>query len=45
MILVYDISSKESFANIQKWLEETRNYSNDKITPMLIANKSDLESK
>lgn len=45
VILVYDITSKESFANISKWLDETRSYSNDKITMMLIANKTDLDYK
>ena len=45
VILVYDITSKESFSNISKWLDETRSYSNDKITMMLIANKTDLDYK
>ena len=45
VILVYDITSKDSFANISKWLDETRSYSNDKITMMLIANKTDLDYK
>ena len=45
VILVYDITSKESFSNISKWLDETRSYSNDKITMMLIGNKTDLDYK
>lgn len=45
VILVYDLTSRESFTSISKWLEETRTYSNDKVTAMLVANKTDLESK
>jgi len=42
VILVYDLTSRESFTSISKWLEETRTYSNDKVTTMLVANKTDL---
>lgn len=45
VILVYDLTSRESFTSISKWLEETRTYSNDKVTTMLVANKTDLEAK
>lgn len=45
MILVYDITSRETFNNISKWLDETKSYSNDKITMMLIGNKTDLDFK
>ena len=45
VILVYDITSRESFNNVNKWLDETKSYSNDKITAMLIANKTDLDYK
>jgi len=42
VILVYDITNRESFDNISKWLDETKSYANDKITAFLIGNKSDL---
>lgn len=42
---MYDVTSRDSFDNIGKWLEETKNYANDKITLMLVGNKSDLEDK
>jgi len=42
VILVYDITSRESFSNINKWLDETKTYSNEKITSFLVGNKSDL---
>ena len=45
VVLVYDITNRESFNNIGKWLDETRSYSNDKITTFLVGNKQDLESK
>ena len=45
VVLVYDITNRESFSNINKWLDETKAYSNDKITSFLVGNKSDLENK
>ena len=45
VVLVYDITNRESFSNINKWLDETKAYSHDKITSFLVGNKSDLENK
>lgn len=42
VILVYDITNRDSFNNVSKWLDETKSYANDKITVMLVANKTDL---
>jgi GTPase SAR1 family protein len=42
---VYDITNRESFNNVNKWMDETKTYSNDKITAFLIGNKTDLENK
>lgn len=42
MILVYDISNRESFGNVSRWLDETRAYSNEKVTCFLVGNKTDL---
>ena len=44
-ILVYDITNRQSFNNLNKWMEETKTYSNEKLTILLIGNKSDLEDK
>ena len=44
-LLVYDISRKESFKNISKWLEEARSFSNPHIILVLVGNKSDLEEQ
>lgn len=45
MILVYDITNRDSYNNIAKWLDETKNYANDKVTVVLVGNKSDLDAK
>ena len=45
MVLVYDITCRESFNNIGRWLEEIRTYSNEKITTLLVGNKIDLDYK
>lgn len=44
-MLVYDITRKESFKNISKWLEEARSFSNPHIVLVLVGNKSDLEEQ
>jgi GTPase SAR1 family protein len=40
---VYDVGNRMSFENVEKWLSETKNYSNEKIFILLIGNKKDLE--
>ncbi len=42
---MYDTTNRISFNNLNKWLEETRNYANDKLTIILVGNKNDLENK
>ena len=44
-LLVYDITRKERFIHVTKWLEEVRNNSSKTITVILIGNKKDLEDK
>ncbi|XP_044489629.1 ras-related protein RABA4c-like [Mangifera indica] len=41
-MLVYDISKRQSFDHIAKWLEELRGYADKNIVIMLVGNKSDL---
>lgn len=42
-VLVYDISSRNSFNNVLKWIEETRTYAtNERISILLVGNKADL---
>lgn len=42
-ILVYDITNRKSFENIQKWIDEINTYAmNDKVTILIVGNKEDL---
>ncbi|EFJ27959.1 rab family GTPase [Selaginella moellendorffii] len=43
-MIVYDISQKQTFENVERWLEELRVYSDFSLVTMLVGNKSDLES-
>ena len=44
-LLVYDITRRESFNHLARWLEEARQNGNPNMTIMLIGNKSDLEHR
>ncbi len=37
--------SKKSFENIEKWLDEIKEFSNDRITVLVVGNKTDLTEK
>eukprot|EP01099_Mayorella_cantabrigiensis_P003863 TRINITY_DN2902_c0_g1_i1.p1 TRINITY_DN2902_c0_g1~~TRINITY_DN2902_c0_g1_i1.p1 ORF type:complete len:227 (-),score=55.95 TRINITY_DN2902_c0_g1_i1:59-703(-) len=41
-LLVYDISKKDTFRNIERWLTELRSNASENIVVMLVGNKSDL---
>ncbi|XP_076945311.1 ras-related protein RGP1-like [Bidens hawaiensis] len=43
-MLVYDITKRQSFDHIARWLDELRGHSDNNIVIMLIGNKSDLDS-
>lgn len=44
-LLVYDITKRQSFDHIPRWLEELRSHADKNIVIMLIGNKSDLEDQ
>ena len=44
-LLVYDITRRETFTNLQRWLDEARSNSNAEMVITLIGNKADLETK
>jgi Ras-related protein Rab-2A len=44
-LIVYDITRRESFENLSKWLYEVKSHSHEKVEIVLIGNKSDLSSK
>lgn len=41
-LLVYDITKKKTFENIERWLTELRTHGQENMTLMLIGNKTDL---
>ncbi|KAJ6851024.1 ras-related protein Rab2BV [Iris pallida] len=41
-LLVYDITKKQSFDNVQRWLRELRDHADSNIVIMMAGNKSDL---
>lgn len=45
IMVVFDITNKESFENIPMWCEEIKKYAADSIKKILIGNKSDFETK
>ncbi|XP_075160137.1 RAS oncogene family member Rab19 [Haematobia irritans] len=45
IIVVYDITSRNSFANIQKWIEEVRRYTTSNVMLIIVGNKCDLDSE
>lgn len=42
VILVYDVSNKKSFANLQQWLAEVNEFASSDLPKLLIGNKADL---
>lgn len=45
IIVVYDITDAESFANVRMWLKEVERYGSEGVSKLLVGNKSDLTSK
>ncbi|KAI0242702.1 Ras-related protein Rab-43 [Lamellibrachia satsuma] len=43
VIITYDITKKESFNNVTRWLEDVKRYAACNIAQLLIGNKKDLE--
>ena len=44
-LVVYDISSRDSFNNVMSWIEDCKNQSSNTIFIVLVGNKSDLDDK
>ena len=44
-LLVYDITNKDSFINLSRWIAEARAHGNKDITLALVGNKNDLEDQ
>jgi Ras-related protein Rab-1A len=45
IIIVYDITDKESFDNVRQWLFEIDRYANEQVCKLLVGNKADLKNK
>ena len=43
IIVVYDVTDEDSFANVKTWLNEIDRYANENVNKLLVGNKSDLE--
>lgn len=44
-MIVYDIANKETFSNLNKWLNEVETYANEGVLMILVGNKTDLNSQ
>jgi small GTP-binding protein len=44
-VLVYDITMKESFPKVNKWLQELREHAGDEIILAIVGNKMDKENE
>jgi Ras-related protein Rab-1A len=45
IIIVYDITDKESFENVRQWLFEIDRFASESVCKLLVGNKSDLANK
>jgi Ras-related protein Rab-1A len=42
IVMVYDVTSSESFAHVEEWLSEVDRYANEGTAKLLLGNKADL---
>lgn len=45
IIVVYDVTDQDTFANVKQWLQEIDRYATEGVNKLLVGNKSDLTSK
>lgn len=45
IIVVYDLTDRESFNHVQRWLEEIDKYTDQTTLKYVVGNKNDLEEK
>ena len=44
VILVYDVTSRNSFLNVENWLQDIKEHTDNEIEFLLVGNKTDLEA-
>ncbi|CAD8133848.1 unnamed protein product [Paramecium pentaurelia] len=44
-MLIYDITKQKTFENIEKWIQELKEYAETNVVAMLIGNKADLKAQ
>lgn len=45
VIVVYDVTSQESFQNVKTWLTEVERYASRDVNKLLVGNKADLKAR
>ena len=45
ILVVYDITDRESFENIKTWMQEIEKYTQDNVILILVGNKCDMNEK
>ena len=45
IIVVYDMTNRDSFANVRNWFSEISKYAAENVNKVLVANKSDMDEK
>ena len=45
IIIVYDVTDRETFENVRQWMHEIERFANDTVCKVLVGNKSDLEDR
>lgn len=45
IIIVYDVTDRESFNNVRTWMQEIEKYAMENVNKLLVGNKCDLTSK
>jgi small GTP-binding protein len=44
-LVLFDLSNRDSFDNVERWLQDVKSVARDDVVLILIGNKSDLEEK
>ena len=45
IIVVYDVTDRDTFLNVSQWMAEIDKFANDSVCICLVGNKSDLTDK